>query len=298
MVTSILEKIQLSPSNPFNLDATLCCGQAFRWQKRREWWYGVVGQRAFKLCQSDYELALENADKSFVENYLRLHDDLTRIASLISKDEYAEKAVKTFRGLRILRQDPWECLISYICATYKNIAAIRHMIHKLSKKLGNALRFENQDFFGFPTAKALAEASVSDLAKCGLGYRAKYVSQTAKLVHRESFDLERLRKMKYDEARTALLDFPGVGPKVADCILLFSLEKLEAFPVDVWMKRVILEHYRDHFASEFINRISDEKSLGRMQYDRLSAFGREYFGKYAGYAQEYLYHYERTMSHC
>ncbi|MDH5460584.1 MAG: DNA repair protein, partial [Candidatus Bathyarchaeota archaeon] len=218
-----------------------------------------------------------------------------RIFSKITRDKYIKKAVKKFEGLHILRQDPWECLISYICATYKNVPAIRQMLFNLSKKFGDKTVFNGYDFYTFPTPARLTKASVKELAECGLGYRARYVSETAKMIYEGNVDFESLRKVDYEKARQELLDFLGVGLKVADCVLLFSLGKLEAFPVDVWIKRVILKYYANHFPSEFIRKISAKKTLANSEYERLNLFGRRYFGKYAGYAQEYLYHFEKTQ---
>jgi N-glycosylase/DNA lyase len=288
-------KIRLSPSCPFNLDFTLCCGQAFRWSKRGGWWYGVVGKRVLKIRQIGDELEFENAGTDFVKNYFGLNDDLPKIFSQISKDTHIKSAVEAFKGLRILRQDPWECLISYICATYKNISAIKQMLLNLSKNYGHQVISEGCNFQTFPKPEELVRATSEDLAKSGLGYRARYVSETARMVCEDDFDFERLRKMPYEQAKKELLDFPGVGLKVADCVMLFSLAKLEAFPVDVWIRRVILKYYADHFPKAFVRKISDTKSLNNSEYERLSLFGREYFGGYAGYAQEYLYHYERTQ---
>jgi len=287
-------KFQLKPSCPLNLDVTLCCGQVFRWNKQGECWYGVVGENVFKICQIGNDLEFENVDVGFVKSYFGLYDDLFMVLSQISKDKHITRAIEAFNGLRILRQDPWECLISYICATYKNISAIKQMLSNLSKKFGNKVNFNGHDFYTFPTPERLAKAATNKLTEWGLGYRAKYVSRTAKIVYENGFEFERLRKMPYEKAKEELLNFPGVGLKVADCVLLFSLGKLEAFPVDVWIKRVILKYYASHFPEEFISEILDKKSLTNSEYGKLSLFGRKYFGEYAGYAQEYLYHYERT----
>jgi N-glycosylase/DNA lyase len=289
-----LLKIRLDVSCPLNLKATLCCGQAFRWDKRAEWWYGVVRDNVFKIRQVGDRLEFENADADSVNDYFGLHDDLPRIYSLISKDKQIRQAIEMFKGLRILRQDPWECLISYICATYKSIPAIKQMISSLSQKLGNEVRFDGYDFYTFPTAEKLAKASLAELSTCYLGYRAKYIRETAIVIHENDFELECLRKMPYDKAKKQLLDFSGVGSKVADCVLLFSLGKSEAFPIDVWLKRAILRRYSSHFPREFIMKIRNKESLTSTEYEKLNLFGREHFGAYAGYAQEYLYHYERT----
>jgi N-glycosylase/DNA lyase len=289
-------EILLSPSQPFDLDVTLCCGQAFRWDKRGEWWYGVVGEKALKIRQTSNGLEFENSNIKFVKGYFGLNDDLQKILSQIHVDEHVGQAINAFKGLRILRQEPWECLISYICATYKNIKAIKHMLLNLSEKFGEKTCFDGCKFYTFPTSKKLAKATVDELSKCGLGYRAKYVSETAKMVYERCLEIGSLRNSSYEDAKRSLLDFPGVGLKVADCVSLFSLGKYEAFPVDVWMKRAMLRCYTNHFSTEFVQRILNRKSFSDSDYEELSLFGRTYFGKYAGYAQEYLYHYERTQS--
>jgi N-glycosylase/DNA lyase len=263
------------------------------WEKKGEWWYGVVGDKAFKIRQTNAELEFANADEKFIKNYFGLDDDLQKISDKISKDEYIRKALREFQGLRIIRQDPWECLISYICATYKSIAAIKQMLLKLSKKFGEKMTLDRCDFYTFPTPEKLAKTTESELMECSLGYRATYVLETSKKIFENNFNLQSLRKMSYQQAKKELINFPGVGLKVADCILLFSLGKQEAFPVDVWVKRVILKHYAAHFPNAFIEKISSQESLSNAEYEKLNEFGRNYFGEHAGYAQEYLYHYER-----
>lgn len=169
------------------------------------------------------------------------------------------------------------------------------MLFNISKKFGNKVHFDGYDFYTFPTPEILARTTAKELARCGLGYRAKYVFETAKVVHENNRELERLWNLSYEKAKEELILFPGVGSKVADCVLLFSLGKLEAFPVDVWIKRAILKYYADYFPIEFIGKISVKKSLTSSEYEKLNIFGRRHFGKYAGYAQEYLYFYERTQ---
>ncbi|MEM3055179.1 MAG: DNA glycosylase [Candidatus Bathyarchaeia archaeon] len=286
-------KIVLEQSQPFNLELTLCCGQAFRWEKLGEWWYGVVKDKVLKVRQDGETLEFENAEVDFVKEYFGLKDDLSLILSEITRDKHIEEAVKALRGLRILRQDPWECLISYMCATYKNIPAIKRMLFNLSRKFGKPTVLNGYTFYTFPTADKLAKANLKELAECGLGYRAKYIFEAAKKVSSGEFNVESLKNESYAKARKTLLTLKGVGLKVADCVSLFALEKLEAFPIDVWIKRVILKHYANHFEKEFIEKVSLRKSLTKTDYERLSLFGRQHFGRYAGYAQEYLYHFER-----
>jgi len=275
------------------LDATLCCGQAFRWNKEGEWWFGIAGNTAMKIRQLTDELEFENAEPEFVRKYLGLDDDLQRIFRQIGKDEHVKNAIRKYAGLRILRQNPWECLASYICATYKNIPAIKQMLDNLARKFGEKTSFDSKTFYSFPSPARLAKATLKDLTECGLGYRAKYLYEAASIVCKDDFDLERLKKEPYERAKEELLCFPGVGLKVADCVLLFSLGKLEAFPVDVWVKRIVMKHYSSHFPEDFVRKVSDKRSPSDSEYKKLNQFGRRYFGEYAGYAQEYLFHYER-----
>jgi N-glycosylase/DNA lyase len=170
------------------------------------------------------------------------------------------------------------------------------MILNLSKRFGEKLLFDGQEFHTFPKPSSLAEATVEELKKCKLGFRAERVIEVSRKVVAKEIDLEALRKLNHEDAKTALMKLPGVGPKVADCVLLFSLDKLEAFPIDVWMKRIIIRYYADHFDPFFVKKTTSKKSLTRGEYDRISLFGRKYFGKFVGYAQEYLYHSERCKS--
>jgi len=278
---------------PLNLDVTLCCGQVFRWSKKGDWWYGVVGDSVLKIRPVAHELEFQNAEENFIKNYFSMDHDLIGIAAEIGRDNYVMAALQEFWGLRLVRQEPWECLISFICATYKSVAAIRQMLQRLSMRLGERLAFEGEDFYAFPTPEKLANASLQDLEQCGLGYRSPYVSETARKIRAGKCDLQALGKMPYDQAKKELCQYPGVGPKVADCVLLFSLGKLDAFPVDVRVKRLILRYYSEHFPESFVKKLTREESLSNSEYERICKFGKDYFGKYAGYAQEYLYHYER-----
>jgi N-glycosylase/DNA lyase len=282
---------------PFDLDATLCCGQVFRWDKRGDWWFGVVGDRALKVRQACETLEFSGVDEAFLKCYFGLNHDLQRISHEICKDGNVRRALHEFWGLRIIQQDPWECLVSFICATYKSVAAIRQMLLKLSVRFGKKVTLEGYDFYAFPTAEQLAKASLRELEACGLGYRAKYVLETSKMVCAGGVDFVALKKVPYEEAKKTLCKFPGVGLKVADCMLLFGLGRLEAFPVDVWVKRILLKYYTGHFEEAFVKKLSCQKGFSDADYERLCGFGRRYFGAYAGYAQEYLYHYERFLNH-
>lgn len=285
-------KIRLDSSTPFSLECTLKCGQVFRWEKIGNWWYGVVDGTVLRLRQADelfFQAFPEKVNQKFMENYFRLNDDLPHILLCINKDEHIGEAIKAFNGLRILRQDPWECLISYMCATNSNIPAIKKMILNLSKRFGNKITLEDHDFYAFPKPSDLAKADLEEIRGCKLGFRAERVLEVSKMIEQRDFDLEALRKMDYKEAKRKLMSLPGVGHKVADCVLLFSLDMLEAFPVDVWIRRMILRLYPDHFEPSFVEKVLGKRSITPKEYDEIASFGRRYFGKYAGYAQEYLF---------
>ena len=286
-------------SSPFSLDHTLDCGQLFRWKKLEGWWYGVVSNKVIKIKQNKDVLIFQifpgTENVKFVEHYLRLDDNLQSILFEINKDEHMKEAIKHFSGLRLCRQEPWECLISYICATYKNIPAIKKMVNSIAKQFGEKLMVDGYTFNTFPKPSILAEASLKELQQCGLGFRAKHILKTAKVVNSQELFFESLKNSEYLQAKKILLDLPGVGQKVADCVLLFSLEKLDAFPIDVWIKRAITTIYANYFNSSFIKQILVKGSLTPKEYETISYFGREYFGRYAGYAQEYLFHLLRTQ---
>jgi N-glycosylase/DNA lyase len=284
---------------PFNLEHTLNCGQLFRWKKLDDWWYGVVEDNVIKIKQIKerliFHVAPENSNREFIIKYFRLDDDLSNILSKINRDEYMMEAIRLFSGLRLCRQTPWECLISYICATYKSIPAIKKMINAISQQFGKELTFDDYTFFTFPKPVDLAKVNPKELRRCGLGFRTERILETAKIVADGGFSFESLKSMEYFEAKKRLLDLSGVGQKVADCVLLFSLDKLEAFPIDVWMKRAITNFYASYFDSSFIQKIINRGSCTIKEYLKIGDFAREYFGRYAGYAQEYLFHLLRTQ---
>lgn len=288
-------KLKLNPHlNPFNLDNTLQCGQLFRWEKFGVWWYGVVEQHVIKMRQRSSVVEFKGTDYSFIESYFRLDDNLPQIISEINQDFPIKQATQAFPGLRITRQNPWECLISYICATYKNIPAIQNMILELATRFGNEIRFEGRCFYTFPEPDTLEKATLEELEQCRLGFRAKWVLEAAKIVSNGGINFGELKRFDYERAREELLQLRGVGNKVADCVLLFSLEKLEAFPIDVWIKRIVQRHYANYFSELIIRKLSTNNPLSQKTYETIGSFARKHFGKYAGYAQEYLFHFARS----
>ena len=299
--------VELALDIPFRLDSTLECGQLFRWHKEGSWWYGVVGDNVIKVRQDDELLTVDsNTDPNitFLQHYFRLDDDLSSILLNINKDEEITNAIHRFRGLRIVRQTPWECLISYICSAFSNIPMIRQMINNISKKFGQKILFEGKEYYTFPDPSTLANCELNELKDCSLGFRARSVLDTARMISSGYISLDILRKLNYEDALKVLIGknesgkvFRGVGMKVADCVLLFSCDMLDAFPTDVWIKRVVTQSYSHLFDHDFVDRLisnSGSNSLSTIDYRMISRTMRNYFGKYAGYAQEYLYFHTRT----
>ncbi|MCX6658848.1 MAG: hypothetical protein NTX81_00495 [Candidatus Bathyarchaeota archaeon] len=293
--------LDISPGH-LDLDTTLRCGQVFRWTRLGDWWFGMLGDVMVKMRQEKQFLNVKTSaaiSESKLEDYLRLDDDLGAIIGGLSKDRIFRSVANQVSGLRLLRQDPWECLVSYICSRNCKIAMISRILNNLSQKFGKKVVWKRSVNYCFPEPNALCQAELSEIASCGLRYgkrQAYELKQIAKLVCEGAIDFEILRRMTYSETKKILLSFDhGVGNKVADCVLLFSLEKLEAFPVDVWVGRAVVQLYGKFLGSEFIQRIDRTRHLSARDYGILSEFGQMHFGRYAGYAQEYLYHWTRLQ---
>ncbi len=265
------------PVQVFSLDHTLRCGQVFRWQKRGDKWIGIVKNSIISVEQEgDSLIAKSYLTPEDIASYFRLDDDMEKVYRQIGKDKLMKEVIARYRGLRLVRQDPWECLISYVCSINNRIPQIVRMIQNLSARFGEEIC---DGVYGFPGPEKLADASHDELKKCKLGFRVDWILDVAKKVCEGELQLEKLRNMDYQSAKRELLKVNGVGDKVADCVLLYSLDKLEAFPVDVHIRRVVQREYLKNGG------ISDK---------RIGEWARQYFGEYAGYAQQYLFHYERT----
>jgi len=266
----------------FDLKCTLECGQAFRWKKDNDWYYRVIDNQLILIKQVDNYLIFNSNEncENILMNYFRFDDNLKKIYSEISKDRLMKCIIKKFHGLRLIRQEPFECLISYICSANNNIPNINRIIDNICKTFGNTVEFGLYKEFSFPKPRILANASLNQLKKCGLGFRAKYVKMVSKLITDRKLKLEELKNVEYYKAKQKITELPGVGNKIADCVLLFSFDRLEAFPVDVWIRRALTKNY-------FNNRkVSD---------DKIRDFAENYFGKYAGYANQYLFYYARNF---
>ena len=288
--------------SPFSLDYTLESGQVFRWEKRGQWWYGVVSGAVLKVAQEGDTLRCVSSEDSigsnFVRSYFRLDEDIQPILASIIKDEIMTQAVQKFYGMRLIRQEFWECLSSFVLATNSNIPRIKKMVSSVCTRFGGAVEFEGIRYFRFPQAERVADVSVAELRDAGLGYRAPFLKRVAESVALQKINAGELSLIDYERAQESLAKILagekvllGVGPKVADCVLLYSCNKDEAFPVDIWIARALAEWYAGLFESSLSKRLSPEGKtrLSRGEYVRISAAARAYFGRYAGYAQQYLF---------
>jgi N-glycosylase/DNA lyase len=263
-------------------------GQMFLWEKAGDSWYGIYGSRVIRFSRAAGALKFASfpEDKEMERRMFRLDDDIEFILAQVSADPLVGRLVRMYGGLRLLRQDPEQCLFSFVCASNTNIPMIRRMLYALAAKYGDSVRVDGKEFHAFPSAKALGRATEAELRACGLGYRARAVKAVAAAITSGALDLGSLVAASYDEARAELLKIYGVGPKIADCVLLFSLEKLDAFPIDVWIARALAANY------QWMSGKFGEKLTSR-QYEEASKAARRYFGPYAGYAQQYLYYHMR-----
>ncbi len=263
----------------YDLAATLESGQAFRWRREKEIWTGVVGGRVVSLTAKEDSIIAQTVapqtDWRWLADYLQTETDLSAVLLTFPDDEPMREAVRACRGLRLLRQEPWECLASFILSSTKQIVQIKQIVALLCERFGERC----EGTFTFPTAHRIAALSEAELRACKMGFRAKYLRAAAQAVAEGRLDLESLRALDVDAARAKLMELHGVGRKIADCVLLFAYGFGGAFPIDVWVMKALRELY-------FPKR--------RPTVKRLERFAATHFGPHAGYAQQYLFHYMRT----
>ena len=265
-----------------DIDNSINSGQVFLWEKDGINWYGINGQDILKINEN-------GAIKSILNlkiNFFRKNDNIQEIIRSISKDKTVKKAVKEYEGLRIFKQDPFQCMISFIISSNSNIQKIKNSLEKITKKFGTKVTIQNKEFFLFPKPEKLANASIEEIKTCGVGYRAPFIKQASKMIILKKINFEYLEKCNYEEAKKNICLIPGIGNKVADCILLFSLNKLEAFPLDTWMIKILEKYYSNEFKIE-------TKTITTKQYNILHEKIVNYFGPYCGYAQQFLFKMER-----
>jgi N-glycosylase/DNA lyase len=271
----------------YDLEATLNSGQAFRWRLTERGWTGVIGTHCVCLRSHGRGLEAETAhpvsEWGWLTEYLQTGLNLEEVLPTFPDDEPMRAALMACRGLRLLRQDPWECLASFILSSTKQIVQIRQIVESLCERYGEPLPPPTASGFvrarAFPSPARLALAGEAGLRACKMGFRAPYLLVAAQRVAAGQLDLARLGASPPESARAQLMELPGVGPKIADCVLLFAYGFQNAFPLDVWVLRALKQLY-------FPGR--------RTKPARLRRFAATHFGPYAGYAQQYLFHYIRT----
>jgi N-glycosylase/DNA lyase len=273
------------PLLDYDLGVTLNSGQAFRWTWRDRGWVGVVGTHWVRLQVAagllTAEVAEPVADWHWLTDYLQLDLDLSEVLRTFPDDEPMRAAVTACRGLRLLCQEPWECLASFILSSTKRIVQIQQITTALCEKYGEPITVPagESPAKAFPSPARLAAATEPELRECKMGFRARYLLATARRIAAGECNLSALGRLPVETARAELLKLPGVGRKIADCVLLFAYGFQPAFPVDVWVMKALRELY-------FSNRPVSVKRLHR--------FAAKHFGPHAGYAQQYLFHYIRT----
>jgi N-glycosylase/DNA lyase len=269
-----------------NLENTINSGQVFLWKRDQNNWYGINGSDVLRINNSG---KIKSFSKQKID-YFREKDNLKEILTTISKDKTTKQAVKKYLGLRLLRQDPFQCFISFIVSSNSNIQKIKTCLENICKNFGEKVLFENKEFFLFPQPKNLASASIQEIRNCGTGYRSNFIITASEMVYSNEINFEYLKKSEYSKAKEVICKVPGIGDKVADCILLFSLDKLEAFPLDRWMIRILEKYYPKTFELS-------TKSITHKQYEILHKKITNYFGPYSGYAQQFLFKMERENFH-
>jgi N-glycosylase/DNA lyase len=267
----------------FDLGMTLDSGQVFHWEKIGEGFAGTIGNQPVYVAQRGESLLVSSGYESLVRNYFALDHPLAEICASFPDDPAMGPARRFCRGLRIIRQPKWECLATFICSSMKQVAHIRQISRKLRERFGESRKVDNHEVFTFPPAERIAASSEKELRRCALGYRAKNLLTTARLVASGDVDLEKMSILPDADLRAQLCELPGVGAKVANCVMLFAYERLRAFPIDVWVERVLREKYFPR--------------ARRLNASRLRAFTEKYFGDHGGYAQQYLFHHARTKKH-
>ncbi|WOF15741.1 hypothetical protein F1737_03060 [Methanoplanus sp. FWC-SCC4] len=276
--------IELNDDQPFNLDLTLSCGQAPRWYKGNGWWYGIVRDSVLKIKQDENKILFIGSDEEFIRDYFCLDFDLDPVYSKLKQDPYAKDACDFGKGLRLVNQDPWECMIFQMTVNRIRTKSRCDRITRISDKIGKKIIFEGKEYSIFPRPKEITDAGLSALKSCNIGYFADNILFAAEKVGDNPDWEEKIKKMSYQNAVFYLTSFKGIKYRVAEWILLFSFQKYEAFPVDAHIREIFIKNY---LKGHYFGKLNDEKVD-----DAIRDIARVNFGQYAGYALEYLFNYE------
>ncbi len=274
--------IEIENVSDFHPVHTFMCGQCFRWIENEDGSFdGVAYKKVINVSLNENSLIIKNTSEDDFNNiwkhYLDLDRDYAPIKKILSDDINLKKAIEYGYGIRILNQQPWECLVSFIISTQNQIPRIKKIVSSLSERFGQKLKIEDREYYSFPDADALKGVTEDELSFLKAGYRAGYIVDAVNKVTSGEINLESLFDMDYVSAKKELMKIKGVGEKVADCVLLFSYGKTEAFPIDVWVGRIMRSLY-----------LSENASVGEIRQT-----SEKLFGKNAGIAQQYLFYYAR-----
>ncbi|MDS0526100.1 8-oxoguanine DNA glycosylase [Clostridium sp. SHJSY1] len=280
------DKIILEGVKNFNIKQIVECGQCFRWEKVEELNYiGVAYGRVIEVIQKKDIVTILNSNEEDFKNiwlsYFDLERDYSDVKKSLANDEILSKSVEYGYGIRLLNQEHFEILISFIISARNSIPSISKTIKKISEKWGNPIEYKGKKYYTFPTPAEFKDATLEEIQETGASFRSKYILDTISNVNNAKklgeYDLDYIASLSADECHEELQKFKGVGAKVADCIMLFSMKKYSAFPVDVWVKRAMMHFYN-----------AEEGSLNKIRI-----FARNKFGESAGFAQQYLFYYAR-----
>jgi N-glycosylase/DNA lyase len=266
------------PGAGIDLAKTVECGQVFHWTRCEAGFVGTFGETPLYLEQVDDDLLVPEGHEALVRHYLALDHPMNIIEASFPEDPAIRAAIRFSRGIRIIRQPVWECLATFLTSAMKQVSHIRSISLAVRERFGKAVRLGALELYTFPAPEVVAACNLDDLLECRLGFRARNVLATAQMVTANEIRLEELSNLPTAEARRILCRFPGVGDKIANCVLLFAYERMDAVPIDVWIGRALRQTY-----------FSQDLNVGA---SRLSEFC-SYFGPYAGYAQQYLFHHWR-----
>ena len=281
-IESFNEGIIIKAVKNFELDHIFECGQCFRWNKEPNGNYiGVAYGKVIEIEKKNDEVIIYNINEEEFNklwcDYFDLKRDYTVIKKKFQKDPLLKKSVDFGHGIRLLQQEPFELTISFIISSNNRIPMIKRAINNLSEKWGKSIEYKGKTYYAFPTIADLENVSIEDIATCGLGFRSKYVKDTVHRIYTGEVSLETIKSEEDDICHEELKKLNGIGPKVSDCIMLFSMQKYSAFPVDVWVKRAMQFFY-----------LAPDVSLPKIR-----EFARDKFGNLAGFAQQYLFYYAR-----
>ena len=272
-------RLQSVPAPEFDLEKTLNSGQVFHWTRHGKGYVGAIGEKLVYLEQEGSTIRMTAGESALATRYLALDHPLPEILKTFPDDPAIKVALEYCRGLRIIRQPRWECLATFLTSALKQVLHIRAISMAIRTRFGRKLQQDEMEVFSYPRPEQVAEIPLPQLLECKLGFRAANLIAVARRVASGAIDLEAIGELSTEEARLALCELPGVGEKIANCVLLFAYDRLDAVPVDVWIARVLNEVY-------FAGRTN-------VPLRELKAFAADYFGSYAGYAQQYLFHHWR-----